>query len=277
VLLSHNGLVENSYFDCTNGQCGIRFESYRMIARNNFFYGNPSPSTSDSALISVACNADISVQATDVSIMGNVFYQNFYGINTTGKRVNIIGNLFYGQYNPSGARAIAVSLYSGAVIFGSEETLISGNLIHDVRYGVTLASGTSSNGYVKRISIIGNQIINTGAGINGYYAIHESGSYTDENFIVGNTIRGTWTGGVNVVGANTYAANNVTASGMTVPHSAAMKLGFFGATPIIQPTTGVAGATFVENSGTPINTASTFDGYTIAQVVKALRNLGLLA
>lgn len=55
------------------------------------------------------------------------------------------------------------------------------------------------------------------------------------------------------------------------------KLGFFGATPIVRPTTGVAAATFTANSGTAINDASTFDGYTIKQAIKALRNLGLLA
>lgn len=52
--------------------------------------------------------------------------------------------------------------------------------------------------------------------------------------------------------------------------------GFFGVTPVARPTTGVAAATFTANSGTAVNDASTFDGYTIKQVVKALRNLGLL-
>ncbi len=37
-----------------------------------------------------------------------------------------------------------------------------------------------------------------------------------------------------------------------------------------------AAAAFVANSGTAVNTASTFDGYTIGQVVKALRNNGQL-
>lgn len=46
---------------------------------------------------------------------------------------------------------------------------------------------------------------------------------------------------------------------------------------IYQETTGVASATFVQNSGTRVDEVSTFDGYTIPQVVKALRNLGILA
>lgn len=57
----------------------------------------------------------------------------------------------------------------------------------------------------------------------------------------------------------------------------AKKIGFFAATPIAQPTTGSAAATFTANSGTAVNDASTFDGYTLKQVVKAMRDFGLLA
>lgn len=53
-------------------------------------------------------------------------------------------------------------------------------------------------------------------------------------------------------------------------------LSFFGATPILRPTTSHAAATFTANSGTAVNDASTFDGYTLKQVVKALRDMGIL-
>jgi len=55
-------------------------------------------------------------------------------------------------------------------------------------------------------------------------------------------------------------------------------LGFWGVGAVVtQPTTAGAAATFTANSGTAVNDASTFDGYTLKQVVKALRNMGLLA
>jgi len=53
-------------------------------------------------------------------------------------------------------------------------------------------------------------------------------------------------------------------------------IGFWGADPISQPTTSVAAASFTANSGTAVNDASTFDGYTLRQVIKALRLEGLL-
>jgi hypothetical protein len=46
---------------------------------------------------------------------------------------------------------------------------------------------------------------------------------------------------------------------------------------LYQETTAVAAATFVVGVGTAVTDASTFDGYTLKQVVKALRNMGILA
>lgn len=46
---------------------------------------------------------------------------------------------------------------------------------------------------------------------------------------------------------------------------------------IYQETTGVGAATLVGNAGTNITDTDTFDGYTLKQVVKALKNLGILA
>ncbi len=46
---------------------------------------------------------------------------------------------------------------------------------------------------------------------------------------------------------------------------------------VYQETTAVANPAFTQNAGTAVNDASTFDGYTLAQVVRALKNQGLLA
>lgn len=54
------------------------------------------------------------------------------------------------------------------------------------------------------------------------------------------------------------------------------KLALYGAPPIVRPTTAVAAAAFVANSGTAVNDASTFGGYTLKQVVQALQNIGAL-
>lgn len=54
-------------------------------------------------------------------------------------------------------------------------------------------------------------------------------------------------------------------------------MGFYGVGAVAQPTTAGAASAFTANTGTGVNDASTFDGYTIKQLVKALRTMGLLA
>ena len=54
------------------------------------------------------------------------------------------------------------------------------------------------------------------------------------------------------------------------------KIGFWNTTPIIQPTTSHAEAAFTASTGTAVNDNTTFDNYTLRQVVKALRDIGLL-
>lgn len=67
------------------------------------------------------------------------------------------------------------------------------------------------------------------------------------------------------------------AAGTKIGTATSQKLSFWNATPIVQPTTAVTAATFVANTSGIVNDTATFDGYTIGQVVKALRNMGLLA
>jgi len=55
-----------------------------------------------------------------------------------------------------------------------------------------------------------------------------------------------------------------------------LRMGFYGATPIVRPTTADAAAAFVAGAGVAVQDVSTFDGYTLAQVVSALRRLGFL-
>jgi hypothetical protein len=54
-------------------------------------------------------------------------------------------------------------------------------------------------------------------------------------------------------------------------------MAFFGVTPVAQPTTATTAATRAAVVGTLANIGDTYDGYTLAKVVRALRNLGILA
>jgi hypothetical protein len=68
-----------------------------------------------------------------------------------------------------------------------------------------------------------------------------------------------------------------TGTGTKIGTATTEKFAFWNKTPIVQPTTAIAAATFVTNTSGILNDSATFDGYTIGQVVKALRNVGILA
>ena len=68
-----------------------------------------------------------------------------------------------------------------------------------------------------------------------------------------------------------------TGTGTKLGTATSQKLSFWNATPIVQPTTAIAAATFVANTSGIANDSATWDGYTVGQVVKALRNSGILA
>lgn len=68
-----------------------------------------------------------------------------------------------------------------------------------------------------------------------------------------------------------------TSTGTKIGTSTSQKLGLWNATPVVQPTTGVSAASFVANSSGIANDTATFGGYTIGQVVAALKAIGALA
>ena len=68
-----------------------------------------------------------------------------------------------------------------------------------------------------------------------------------------------------------------TTTGTKIATSTTQKISFWNATPIVQPTTAVAAATVVSGTGGNVKHDDTFDGYTVEQVVRALRTIGLLA
>jgi hypothetical protein len=66
-------------------------------------------------------------------------------------------------------------------------------------------------------------------------------------------------------------------TGIIYGTATSQKQGWWNAAPIVQPTTAIAASTFVANTSGIVNDTATWDGYTMGQVVKALRNMGKLA
>jgi hypothetical protein len=147
----------------------------------------------------------------------------------------------------------------------------------------------------KYIGCVGITRNNTGAGsvsLGGYFGLNisdptfENAALIADNadaaypiFIARDNGSAKWTiadGGDTTWGDAVNMVFNAT-TGTKIATATSQKIGFWNAAPIVQPTTGVASAARVGGGGTTVTDTDTFDGYTIAQVVKALRNTGLLA
>lgn len=76
---------------------------------------------------------------------------------------------------------------------------------------------------------------------------------------------------------DTQNVSFATGTGTKFGITTGQKFAFWNKTPIVQPTTGITGATRVGGGGTTITDTDTFGGYTIAQIAAGLINVGLLA
>lgn len=84
-----------------------------------------------------------------------------------------------------------------------------------------------------------------------------------------------WAANICTIGTEAGSGGG-TLRGLRIGGASSSLVGLWGATPIAQPTTAVAAATRVGGGGTALTDTDTFDGYTLAQIVKALRNIGAL-
>lgn len=149
-------------------------------------------------------------------------------------------------------------------------------------WGASLTEATSIQGYVP----------NTGSATfsNDYGAAVNGTLYLGSNISTKQIIRAGESQSGNLLEIQNKAGTVLTAfdstglnlildttTGTKIGTATTQKLALWNAAPIVQPTTAVTAATFVANTSGIVNDSATFDGYTIGQVVKALRNLGALA
>jgi hypothetical protein len=142
------------------------------------------------------------------------------------------------------------------VIAATGMTSTTGNIvatIGSVSAGTTVTGGTGITATTGNITAVTGSLISNTANVN---------AATGCNI------------GFGVVGPVLNLGSNATSGAVVRIADAVGLVGFYGKTAIVQPTTAIAPAAYVANAG--IDTA-TFGGYTIGQIVAALRALGELA
>lgn len=198
--------------------------------------------------------ADTQVQYNNAGAFGgipNVTYNGVSGqlsaISIAGYAANTLSLL--GADDAGGGVGGNLVLIAGAANSGSG---ISGR--------VSLASGFVSNGILaSNVTLTGGTSLV--AGVAGGSVVLRPGS-----------------GGLGAAASSIRLRDETGANVVQVTGNSTTgtQLGFFAVTPIARPTVAGAAAAFVAGAGVAVQDVSTFDGYTIAQAIKALRNIGLL-
>jgi hypothetical protein len=201
--------------------------------------------------------------AVSLGACGNVFGSNnthtigvVFGNSNSGSGSTIIGS-----GNNIGGGGIT---NNGMFVFGRGMTETSGNakLPHTFMIGSYATSGNKAGltfkSNDKNHLLLGYDIMNA--------------SYSSEN---GTNWLGIKTGTApdGAVDAFQVYSADITA-GNAAPH---FRTENGNIVKLYQETTGVASATLVGGGGTALTATDTFDGYTLQQIVKSLRNTGLLA
>jgi len=244
--------------------------------------GSNNTSTGTAQYVNIVGTGNSTASSDNLSFVGAFNnLTNSTGVSITGDNSIITAsNIVYILGN-----ANTVDASSGASILGDSNIVDTGSS----NVSVIGVSNILSN--CTDVTVIGqtNNVINAsskvllGAGNNGFQIQETTGRMKLGPFA------GALTFGLEIATSTMYFNMSTitlrtncnfifnTAAGTRFGTAANQRLSFWNAVPIVQPTTAVAAATFAANAGTAINSASTFDGYTIAKVVKALRNTGLLA
>ena len=166
-------------------------------------------------------------------------------IGSTGQLIEIKQTANAPTYTQTGANSSVFRMISGTRNLAFESYAGDNNYLSSTggSSGFTIRTTDS-----KAINIFTNNTQRFVFGLDGNFYISEGGSFS-----IGTT------------------------TGTKFGNATTQKIAFWNAVPIVQPTTSVTASTFVSNTSMILNDSATFDGYTIGQVVKALRNMGLLA
>lgn len=187
-----------------------------------------------------------------------------------------------GAINPNFAVAISFTTPTIKSWYNNADFIIQGHTrnVDEVRKDLILRGGPQH--VSSTVNLSGGHVkVEGGAGASSSAGAAHGGSV----YIDGGRAYGTGTDGNVIIGATrgnlqiTDARNIIlgTTTGTKIGTGTDQKIGFYNATPVAQQTTAVSAASFTANSSGIDNDTATFDGYTIGQIVKALRTIGILA
>lgn len=298
----------------TSGSYNTNIGSYsnwqNSTSNNNTtvgYYAGYWATSSGNTLIGRSAGQSVSTGAENTAVgyqslsqQGGVSYTTALGSWAGASSRNSSYNIFLGAYadEPNANANINSSIAIGyaAKILSAHQGVLGSNdangyidnwylngITHTAPYSVTLnaCGGSGTNVAGASLTFSGGKA--TGSAAGGALVFKTSTTLGSGTTLQSLVSRLTISGGAVTTDASTATWADAldfvfgTTTGTKFGTATTQKLAFWNATPIVQPTTAVGSATLTSpGGGTQIKTDDTFDGYTLQQVVKALRNLGLL-
>jgi hypothetical protein len=243
-------------------------------------------------------NATAASAFLEIGTFGN---NNRININGSQLRLNPTGNILVNSTSDTGEKfqVTGTAKITGASSFGGNMTL---SLNQNAETSISISNTTAGTNAITRLNLTSDSTAGSArlfkySSLNTGYKTIAASDFGIFNITAGDIsiLNDFATGNIKFAagGSSTFhwriqsaghleaadAENLIfgTTTGTKIGTATSQKIGFWNATPIVQPTTAVASATRVGGGGTTLTDTDTFDGYTLAQVVKALRNAGLLA
>lgn len=228
-------------FDLTGTGPGFTFNKFVII--NGTLATNANVNTANFAVTTIG-SSGTTTQAE--LLFGGASQVRYRGISRGSTQTTATANDSYASW-----------------IFGSQGFTEAGSGTHALAAQVVFKAITITNGAATTTNSATVYIEGAATGATTNYAL----------WVDSGTSR--FDGSFNLADAVDF--NLGTTTGTKIGTATSQKLSLWNATPIVQPTTAITAATFVANTSGIVDDTATFDGYTIGQIVKALRNIGALA
>lgn len=229
-------------------------------------------------MVVVDANGQLSTQAIPSGGGGGITTLNTltaatqtFSVGTSGNDFNISSSTSTHTFNIPDASLTARGLITTGAQTISGNKIIRGTSTLNTEFALIVQNSAGTMLF---------QVRNDGGNVTVPSELRATGGISTNQITTFSTGNVNFPAQINTVNISIANNSNIilgTTNGSKIGTATNQRLGFWNATPIVQPTTAIAAAAFVANTGTAVNDASTFDGYTMRQVVKALRDMGLLA